>query len=405
MNCILIDPFDSINLWPLSSTKPVAALRIGILSIEEKWKNLLSCKTSYLSNSVLNRIYSTIIDDDNFLISGNKLPDSMLGNAILSLKKNTALYSADQEFIAVRLNYSDTLNLLDHYRNGNFSDWLKSITITTINTQLISIQHPWQIFQLNGSEIQNDFEILTKGRKSFAVSKDNQLLGDNLFVEDGAIIRCSILNSTTGPIYIGRDAEVMEGSIIRGPFALCENSSTKLGTKIYGPTTIGPNSKVGGELNNVVIQANSNKAHDGFLGNSVIGEWCNIGADSNNSNLKNTYSEVKLWSYKEQKFISTGTIFCGLIMGDHSKCGINTMFNTGTVVGVGANVFGAGFPRQFIPDFSWGGASGFTTFKFIEFVETAKAVMSRRNIDLSEPQISILEEIFKGSEKYRTWEK
>ena len=205
-----------------------------------------------------------------------------------------------------------------------------------------------------------------------------------------------------GPIYIGKDSEIMEGSLVRGPFALGENSILKMGAKVYGATTIGPYCKVGGEINNSVLFGYSNKGHEGFLGNSVLGEWCNIGADSNTSNLKNNYAEVKLWNYENERFINTGLQFCGLMMGDHSKCGINTMFNTGTVIGVSANIFGAGFPRNFIPSFSWGGAAGFSTYHMNKVIEVAKVVMKRRALDLSELDKNILQHVFETTSKFRT---
>jgi len=224
---------------------------------------------------------------------------------------------------------------------------------------------------------------------------------EHIFVEEGAKVECAILNASTGPIYIGKDAEIMEGAIVRGPLALCEHAALKMGAKIYGPTTIGPHSKVGGEVNNSVIIGYSNKGHDGFLGNSVLGEWCNIGADSNNSNLKNNYAEVKLWNYPQERFVNTGLTFCGLIMGDHSKCGINTMFNTGTVVGVNANIFGSGFPRNFVASFSWGGAAGFTTYKTADAFEVAARVFDRRGMVFNETEQEILQHVFEITAKYR----
>jgi UDP-N-acetylglucosamine diphosphorylase/glucosamine-1-phosphate N-acetyltransferase len=266
----------------------------------------------------------------------------------------------------------------------------------------MSIENPWDIFSKNGDAIKSDFELVTKGRKSLALSSTNQVIAaENIFVEEGAVVECAILNASTGPIYIGKDAEIMEGSIVRGPFSLGEHSALKLGAKIYGPTTIGPHSKVGGEVNNSVIFGFSNKAHDGFLGNSVLGEWCNIGADSNNSNLKNNYAEVKLWNYNKERFVGTGLTFCGLIMGDHSKCGINTMFNTGTVVGVNANIFGSGFPRNFVASFSWGGAAGFTTYKLKDAFEVASKVFERRSMVFDETEQEILTHVFELTEKYR----
>ena len=260
----------------------------------------------------------------------------------------------------------------------------------------------WDIFSKNGAAIREDFEFLTQDRKSQAIPKSvNVIAPENIFIEEGAKLEFVTLNAGTGPIYIGKDTEIMEGTVIRGPFAICEGAVVKMSAKIYGATTIGSYSKVGGEINNSVLFSHSNKGHDGFLGNSVLGEWCNIGADSNNSNLKNNYEEVKLWSYETESFTKTGLQFCGLMMGDHSKCGINTMFNTGTVIGVSSNIFGAGFPRNFIPSFSWGGAAGFTTYVTKKAFETARLVMGRRNIEFDEKEAAILEHVFEETKKWR----
>ncbi len=403
VNCILLDPKNTSHLWPLTQTRPISDLRIGILCLQEKWKRYLNANTSHLCNSSIEKVFPIQIESDNVIISGNAIPDQSLVDKIKQLSHSSILVNSKNEIIVARLNQSETISFIENYKTDSLSQYLSTFNIYSIDN-IKTLQHPWQIFQWNGEEIQKDFDLITKGRNSEPLDSSNQILGNNIFIEKNASIQCSILNTNTGPIYIGEGAEVMEGSIIRGPFALCDHASTKLGTKIYGPTTIGPQCKIGGEVNNTVFHSNSNKAHDGFIGNAVIGEWCNIGADSNNSNLKNTYAEVKLWNYATNNFARTGSIFCGLIMGDHAKCGINTMFNTGTVVGVGANVFGSGFPRQFIPDFAWGGASGFSTFKFKEFMETAKAVMSRRSQELSLEQIELLQKIYNETAGYRNWE-
>jgi UDP-N-acetylglucosamine diphosphorylase/glucosamine-1-phosphate N-acetyltransferase len=248
----------------------------------------------------------------------------------------------------------------------------------------------WEIFSKNDEALRADYQRITSGRKSAPLSPTNTIIGDDIFIEEGAKVECATINTTTGPVYIGKDAEIMEGTLIRGPFALCNNSIVKMGAKIYGATTVGPYSKVGGELNNVVILGYSNKAHDGYLGNSVIGEWCNLGADTNNSNLKNNYDVARMWSYPDHTFIDTGLQFCGLVMGDHSKCGINTMFNTGTVIGVNSNVFGSGFQRNFIPSFAWGGTKGFTDFSITKAIDIAKRVYSRRDIDFDDTEQNIL---------------
>lgn len=273
-----------------------------------------------------------------------------------------------------------------------------------VDVDYISMKDVWNFFSRNDAAIKQDFERLTKGRASQPLPASNTVIGDAalVFLEQGAIVEAAIINTKSGPVYIGRGAEVMEGCVIRGPFSLGEQASLKLATKIYGPTTVGPHSKVGGEVNNSVVMGYSNKGHDGFLGNSVIGEWCNLGADTNNSNLKNNYGNVKLYNYKKDQMIDTGLQFCGLMMGDHSKCGINTMFNTGTVVGVGANIFGGGFPPTHIPSFAWGGAEGMEEYKLDKMLETANRVYARRNAVVSEEEAAILETVFNDTAKYRT---
>ena len=359
------------NLLPLTFTRPLADIRIGILTIREKWETLLKAKTSTLTESYLSAKYPTIKDSQNILINGSVCPHPELVNEINSLKPNQALVTKDS-IIALHLNAED----LDVSGEMDISG------IEEIQTELepLKLNEVWEIFSKNGDALKKDFELITKRRKSEKLSPTNKTVGDHdIFIEKGARVEFSILNTTNGPIYIGKDSEIMEGSIIRGPFALCDHAVVKMGTKIYGPTTIGPYSKVGGEINNSVIFGYSNKAHDGFLGNSVIGEWCNIGANTNNSNLKNSYDEVKLWNYNQKTFVETGLQFCGVIMGDHSKTGISTMFNTGTIVGVNVNVFGAGFQRNFIPSFSWGGTSGFKIYDYKKAIKVAEAMYDRRD--------------------------
>jgi UDP-N-acetylglucosamine diphosphorylase/glucosamine-1-phosphate N-acetyltransferase len=393
MNYILFDDNARINLLPLTFTRPIADIRIGILTIREKWKKQLNAKTSSKTEAYLSKKFPLefAIDTDNTWINGSFCPNAKLIEEIISLKPNQAILASGIVIAANSGNVKD----FDHNRIDAFTKFES-------HAQAMHIENPWDIFSKNGEAIQADFEFITKGRKSLALSSTNQLIAvENIFVEEGAKVECAILNASTGPIYIGKDSEIMEGSIVRGPFALCEHSTLKLGAKIYGPTTIGPHSKVGGEVNNSVIIGYSNKGHDGFLGNSVLGEWCNIGADSNNSNLKNNYAEVKLWNYEKERFVNTGLTFCGLIMGDHSKCGINTMFNTGTVVGVNANIFGSGFPRNFVPSFSWGGAAGFTTYKTKDAFEVAARVFERRGMVFNEVEQNILTHVFELTEKFR----
>jgi UDP-N-acetylglucosamine diphosphorylase/glucosamine-1-phosphate N-acetyltransferase len=393
MNILFFEDSSFQNLLPLTYTKPVSELRIGILKIREKWDYLLpEAAFSNLTQKYLSEKYTSHITEDNILISGSVLPDPELSDAVSELKAEQGL-TINGRLIAYRTSNTDL---------ENFDPLsLHPDSIKEIGREVKFLDHPWQIFRLNGEEIRKDYSYILSDRKSVRPSSTLNLMGEDIFIEEGASIEFATINTQSGPVYIGKDAEVMEGSVIRGPFALCEGGVVKLSAKIYGPTTIGPYSKVGGEINNSVIQGYSNKAHDGFLGNSVIGEWCNLGADTNNSNLKNNYANVRLWSYPEEKFIDTGLQFCGLIMGDHSKCGINTMFNTGTVVGVNANIFGSGFPRNFVPSFSWGGARGFTTYSINRAFEVASLVMSRRNIDFDETEQKILREIYRMTEKFR----
>jgi UDP-N-acetylglucosamine diphosphorylase/glucosamine-1-phosphate N-acetyltransferase len=377
MNYILFDDYSRNHLKPLTLTRPAADLRIGIFTIREKWERMLKAKTSTLTETYLAVKWPLKKEKDTILINGSILPTAEMLKSIEKLYKNESLV-VEGKTIAQRMDIS----------NLEFSPDLQPLKIVEFKPKkedVIKIEYPWDIFSHAGHAITADFKMATKGHKSQKPDDSNIIIGKGgLFIHKEASVFGATLNTTHGPIYIGKNAEVMEGSMIRGPFALGDNSTLKMGAKIYGPTTIGPHCKVGGELNNVVIFGYSNKAPDGFLGNSVIGEWCNLGADTNSSNLKNTYEEVKVWNYPNQKFIKTGLQFCGLIMGDHSKCGINTMFNTGTVVGVSANIFGPGFQRNFIPSFSLGGVSGFQTYNFDKALLVAHRVFKRRNIDFTD---------------------
>ncbi len=326
--------------------------------------------------------------EENIMINAAFLPTAELVEQIKNLQPGEGIFH-EEDVVAF------------HAYDEQEVDFQKCTNIE-LEGKAMLVEHTWDIFKMNAEAIAADFELLTQDRKSQKLSSTNQVIApENVFLEEGAKVECAILNASEGPIYIGADAEIMEGSIIRGPFALCEHATVKMGAKIYGSTTVGPHSKIGGEVNNSVIFGYSNKGHDGFLGNSVLGEWCNLGADTNTSNLKNNYAEVRLWDYASEKFAPTGLQFCGLMMGDHSKCGINTMFNTGTVVGVSANIFGAGFPRNFIPSFSWGGSGGTSTYKTEKAFEVAEKVMERRDIEFSEEDKAILEQVFEDTQKYR----
>jgi len=389
MNYILYDGSVRNNLLPFTFTRPVADIRIGILTIREKWEKYLGTTTTTVTEEYLSDKFPMVEMAENVMINASFCPNEVLVEMIQFLQPNQAIVKND-EIIA--------FYTTDEQEEVVFEEY----DLLEIEEDCLQVEHTWDIFQKNDQAIRDDFELLTQDRKSQPIPSTVNVLGaENIFIEEGAVLNFCTLNATTGPIYIGKDAEIMEGSVIRGPFALCDHAQVKLATKIYGATTVGPHSRVGGEVNNSVLFAYSNKGHDGFLGNAVLGEWCNIGADSNNSNLKNNYESVKLWDYETERFVNTGLQFCGLMMGDHSKCGINTMFNTGTVVGVAANIFGAGFPRNYIPNFTWGGAQGTQAYLPVKAFETAKIVMSRRNIDFTDLDKDILTHIFNETKEWQ----
>ena len=389
MNYILFDGTVRNALLPFTFTRPVADIRIGILTIREKWEKYLGYTTTTLTEEYLMEKYPMVEMEENVMINASFLPNPILIDMVQNLNAKEAILFGE-EIIAFHTN--DTQEDID------FDEY----ELIEYEGEVLRVENTWDIFAKNDAAIREDFELLTEDRFSQPIPKSvNVIAPENIFIEEGAKLEFVTLNASTGPIYIGKNAEIMEGSVIRGPFALCEEAQVKLATKVYGATTVGPHCRIGGEVNNSVLFGYSNKGHDGFLGNSVLGEWCNIGADSNNSNLKNNYEEVRLWSYETEGFARTGLQFCGLMMGDHSKCGINTMFNTGTVVGVSTNIFGSGFPRNFVPSFSWGGASGFTTYITKKAFETAKIVMSRRHVEFTEEDAKILEHVFEETKKYR----
>jgi len=391
MNYILFDGIFRNNLLPFTFTRPVAEIRVGILTIREKWEKLLGEKTSTLTKTYLQEKYPQVKAVDDILINASYLPTKDLVAMVKELADDEAVYYQD-EIVAIHVSdRQDKVNV-------------KQYTPKIYEGELLQIKNTWDIFSLNAKALEADFKLLTEGRLSAPIPSEVHVKNpENIFVEDSAEINLSSLNATDGPIYIGHNTKILEGCMIRGGFALCDGGIVKMGAKIYGATTIGPNCKVGGEINNVVMFANSNKGHDGFLGNAVIGEWCNLGADTNNSNLKNNYAEVRLWDYETKGFAKTGMQFCGLMMGDHSKCSINTMFNTGTVIGVSANIFGDGFPRNFIPSFSWGGTAGYQVYQMKKVNEVAKVVMARRGVTYDEVEEKILQAVFDLTEEYRNF--
>lgn len=370
------------NLLPFTFTRPVACIRVGILTIAEKWEKY-GFHIGFETQDYLGKKFEAL--PTNVKVNGALCPSKELSEAVLALKANTKLVSGDT-VLAVSGDGSEAVNFEGTFR---------------------MINQPWEIFQFNKEQIEADFALITKGRTSQPITDPHTVVygKENVFLEEGATIRAAIINAENGPVYIGKNAHVHEGAIISGAFALCEGAHVNMGAKIKGDSTVGPHSKVGGEVSNSVVFGFSNKGHDGFLGNSVIGEWCNLGADTNTSNLKNNYAPVKLWNYTSERFVQTGLQFCGLMMGDHAKCSINTMFNTGTVVGVGSNIFGAGFPKNFIPSFSWGGSSGLITFQPRKFYEVAEAVMQRRGMTFDDTEKEIIDRIFEITTQYRTWDK
>jgi UDP-N-acetylglucosamine diphosphorylase/glucosamine-1-phosphate N-acetyltransferase len=391
MNYILFDGDVRKSLLPFTYTKPVADIRIGILTIREKWEKHLSLTTTTLTEEYLEEKYPMVEMEENILLNSSFCPTNSLVEQVKKLSKNEAIFKGEDVIAFFTSDSQEEVNF-DEYKQIEFEE------------ELIQIKNTWDIFSLNSKAIQQDFDLITEGKTSQPIPEGVQCINkENIFIEEGAKLTFATLNAANGPIYIGKNAEVMEGVVVRGALAMCEKSVLKLGAKIYGATTIGPYCRVGGEVNNSILMGYSSKGHEGYLGNSVIGEWCNLGADTNNSNLKNNYAEVKLWDYESGRFAKTNLQFCGLMMGDHSKCGINTMFNTGTVIGVSANIYGSGFPRNFIPSFSWGGASGFTDYKTNKVFEVAAVVMKRKNVVFDEKEKRILEHIFEETKQYRNY--
>ncbi|MFZ6011161.1 MAG: GlmU family protein [Bacteroidota bacterium] len=391
MNLILFDdPLIRLDLLPFTFTRPTSKIRVGILTIHEKWEKWLKTAASFQTEEYLSRKFQLRATSDNLLVNGAVCPDQNLVDAIRALPER---YFLVKNKILIAAHKPD--QAMD---KTNTIEYPGEITV---------IDKTWKIFRENAAQIQLDFKLITEGRRSAGIQDSHTVVygEENLFVEEGVYVRAAIINAENGPVYLGKNSIIQEGVMIRGSFALCEGAHVNMGAKVRGDTTVGPYSKVGGEISTSVIFSYSNKAHDGFLGCSVLGEWCNLGADTNTSNLKNNYDHVKLWSHGQGRFESTGLQFCGLMMGDHSKCGINTMFNTGTVVDVSSNVFGEGFPRNYIPSFSWGGSAGFTTYQIDKALDTAERVMARRNIVLDEIEKEILLKVFNNTAVSRVWEK
>lgn len=387
MNIILFDdPIIRTQLLPLTFTRPVASLRVGILTIAEKWGT-----ASFGTQPYLEKKFPKTLTDDNYWINGAICPDDAFISVLKVLKPNDAIEKGGR-IIAVRTADDEVPEVI----TGKVHSYPSDLTV---------IDQTWKVFTQNGPQLRIDFERITKGRASQGITDKATVVYNesNVFVEEGVNTKAAILNAENGPIYLGKNAQVLEGAIIRGPFSLGDRSIVNMGGKMRGDTTIGPDSKVGGEISNSVIYGCTNKSHDGYVGNSVLGEWCNLGADTNTSNMKNTYDVVRLWSYAKKEFVNTGLHFCGLIMGDHSKAGINTMFNTGSVVGVNANVLSdGGYPPNFIPSFSWAGQN---TYDIEKALSTAERAMSRRNMTMTDHDRAILKEVYRVTAEDRRWEK
>lgn len=371
MNITLHDNNLHLRFAPLTLTRPVGDLRVGVLTNAERWAKWIPEATiSFQTEEYLSQKFPRSAAKNAIEVNAAVIPTEEIAAAVVHLGEDQLLVSGET-WIA---------------RTGKATGKLKFT-----GQEPLILQHRWDLYGLNDQVLVADFYLLTAGRESRELSGTNTVIGDPslIFLEDGASVEASVINTTAGPVYIGKDAEVMEGCLVRGPLALGDHSVLKMGTKIYGATTIGPFCKVGGEISNSVFQAYSNKGHDGFLGNALVGEWCNFGADSNTSNLKNNYSTVRSYSYEAAGETETGQQFMGVCMGDHSKCGINTMFNTATVVGVSCNIYGGGFPKKYIPSFSWGGVEETVPFKLEKAIEAANQMMGRRGMQLSKGDLEI----------------
>ncbi|MFB6257532.1 MAG: GlmU family protein [Flavobacteriales bacterium] len=396
--CALFDDSARSAFFPFTYSRPLSELRFGILTLTEKWEAELGQELSWLTVPYLRDKFPVGPELPELIINGRSLPDRTLLEEIGGLNEGEGLLCGDF-LLAAKPKENDPESLLKHYDEGGVDSLCSSLRLkaSSSDPDASLLHRKWELFNRNGEALREDHERLKKKRSSAALSSDNALIGDHLFLEKGVNIRHATLNTESGPIYIDRDAEVMEGAMIRGPFYLGPHAVVKMGAKIYGPTTVGPYCKVGGEVNNSLFFGYSNKAHDGFLGNSVIGEWCNLGADTNNSNLKNNYGAVKVWDHQKGSYETSGLTFCGIFMGDHSKCGIDTMFNTGTTVGFSANIFDAGFPPKFLPSFFWGGSGGGVPFELEKAKEVAEKMRERRGLPFDATEERIFDAVYRST--------
>ena len=396
----LLDDASWSSLRPLSWLRPVGELRVGLLTAAERWRRLGAAPAGHLTQAHLRTAFGAALADDNLVVNAAALPHDR-GEWLARLGTGEGLLHGGR-LLAARLGRRDAEAL-----RGSSGDpaAVPHLRLREHGGGVSWLSRPHDLFRFNGEQLARDIDLLAAGRASAPVSPTNTVVGAHaVFLEPGAVCEASVLDARDGPLYLAAGAQVMPGCLLRGPLALGAHSTFKMGAKVYGATTVGPHCKVGGEVQNVVFQGYANKGHDGYLGNAVVGRWCNLGADTNASNLKNNYADVRTWDYGSGRFVDTGQQFCGLVMGDHAKCGINTMFNTGTVVGTAANVFGAGFPRAFVPDFAWGGAGGFSTHRLDKALETAARVMARRGLALAGHQRDALSHVFAQTAPHRRWE-
>lgn len=404
---ILFEDQSHFDLLPLCFTRPVFDLRVGVDRLSEKWNRFLPVSPNQMASGYLaNRFSNFDAEKEAVFLNGKFVPNAAFVKDLLAaVQPGHFLQNAQGEILAFSCKPS-TLMAFDGIVTEEVLIGSNIKPLPKLNLERPAIRFPWDIFKLNGACLREDIAHLFSTRSPEQPNDRHSIIygADNLFLEPGVNMRAAIINAEDGPIYIGHNVQIQENAVIHGAHAICDSSTISMGAKLRGDSTIGPHSKIGGEVGNSVVQGYSNKGHDGYMGNSVLGQWCNLGADTNTSNLKNNYTEVRIWNYKSERFAKTGSIFCGLIMGDHSKCGINTMFNTGTVVGVSANIFGGGYQRNFIPSFSWGGPSGLSTFALPKSFEVAEAVMKRRNVAFDDAEKAILTEVFENSKQYRTWD-
>ena len=398
-NIILFDSDVRSHLLPLTYLRPVGELRVGILSIREKWERWMGCKVSFITEDHLAERYHLEVGEENLVINATVLPSLPLCRLLRNMEFGDA-YVHQDELIAAKLDRKQLRKLI----NDEEVDMLHPLPIEGFAFHKINGLN--DLIRLNAEALESDFHLLTAGRKSQPLSATNCVIAaERIFVEEGAVVEGAFLNARNGPIYIGAQAEIMEGACLRGPVAVCAHASVRMGAQVYGSSTIGPWCKVGGEVDHSILQGYSNKAHHGFLGHSFVGEWCNIGAGTSVSNLRNDYQEIKLWDYASQRFEPSGSAFCGLFMGDHARLGINMMINSGTSIGLASTLYGPRYPRNFIPPFTEAGPAQIGTHDLEHAVRAMEQMMERRQQSLDIQDRLTIIRLFEETAPLRSWEK